>query len=630
MARFNDQILEEIKSRVDLVDLIGSVVQLKRSGADYKGCCPFHQEKTPSFIVHSNEQYYHCFGCGASGNVFTFLMKQEGLTFEEAVQKLADRVGVTLEKTEDPNAKLRARLYALHAELANFYRRCLLRMKEGAAARAYLLSRKLPETIQETFCIGYAPVRTRNAVLRWAEKYGFTPDELVAAGVLLPGKKAGDAYYDRFKGRLMFPICDRQGRVVGFSGRILDVNAHPAKYVNSPETLIFTKSKILYALDKAAAKIVKHPRREAIVCEGQIDVIRCHASGFESAVASQGTAFTADHVALLKRYADSVVLVFDGDGAGRKATLRTGALFLQAEIPVRVATLPTGEDPDSLLRDRGADAFREVLDQARSITAFQIETLRAEEQDPESIDAVDRMNRQVMEMLAGCPSAVLRARLLQEASERLHLPLTAMEEDLERFRESSSRGRLQGRKGTPRPDEEALSAESRTADHSMNVSEEVMEPSRPEYLLCELLVECERDEKVLNLVHRYLPLDWIEHPLIQGVVSAILTAADGDDQAFPAYCATVPEKWQPLLARLLVNRQKMLSARESTPEEAARDLVLAIWVARIRQMRGRLDADSTPENDAERLRLSCLIKTLETQPWEKVQSLIGEGSSLRS
>ena len=288
-GKVTEQVIEEIRARVDIVELIGARMTLKKSGATFKGCCPFHHEKTPSFHVNPVRQSYHCFGCGEHGDVFKFLMKQDGLAFMDAVKTLADRVGVAIREETDYNAQNRNLLYAIHAELAAFFQRCLKQTREAEAARAYLSGRKLPDEIVERFGIGYALTTPRDATLQWAKKHGYSPEQLVSAGVLSPPNRPDrpDDYYDRFRGRLMFPICDRQGRVVAFSGRILDAKSHPAKYVNSPETDIFIKSRVLYALDKAAAKIVKHPRREAIICEGQIDVIRCHACGFETAVASQ-------------------------------------------------------------------------------------------------------------------------------------------------------------------------------------------------------------------------------------------------------------------------------------------------------------------------------------------------------
>ena len=655
-GKISEQVLDEIRSRVDIVELIGSRVTLKKAGGSYKACCPFHHEKTPSFNVNQEKQFYHCFGCGESGDVFTFLMKQDGLTFMDAVRQLAEKVGVTLDAGEDDvRFKARNRLYALMGELAAFYRRCLLQTAEAAEARAYLAQRKLSDEVAESFGIGYAPRFPADAIVKWAAKRGFSQQEMVDAGVLVPSTRPDRSadFYDRFRGRLMFPICDHRGRVVAFSGRILQSGKSVSKYVNSPETEVFVKHRILYALHKASAKITHHPRREAIICEGQIDVIRCHASGFETAVASQGSAFSKDHVALLKKYADSVVLVFDGDAAGRKASLRTGKLFLEAEMPVRVARLPKEDDPDSLLREKGPEAFRAILDAAVSITAYQIETLRQNESSPDSIDAVSRISRAVMEMLAGCPGAVLRSHLLQEAADLLHLPFSALEADMARvleeqrirtaradaFKKTDSPVKPKG-EAEPDPDADgpgsATEGEWEPADaadgeplideagvsRAPTAQEEAPRrpdpPSRNEYLLCELLMECERDQEVIALVRDYLPLDLLEHPFVRGFVAALTSAQPGDECALPAFFATVDSAWHPLVGQLIANEQKMLCANETTPADAAKDFIRAIWVTNAKKQRGALSAESTPENDAQRFRLSCLIKAFETEPWEKL------------
>ena len=644
-VKVTDHVIEEIRARVDIVELIGARMTLKKAGGTFKGCCPFHNEKTPSFNVNPVKQFYHCFGCGEHGDIFTFLMKQDGLSFMDAVRTLADRVGVVITQEVDYNALNRNLLYAIHAELAAFYQRCLKQTKEAEIARNYLSRRKLSDEVVALFGIGYAPEHPRDVILQWAKKYNYTPEQLVAAGILTPPNRPDrpDDYYDRFRGRLMFPICDRQGRVVAFSARLLKDRKNTGKYVNSPETDIFTKSRVLYALDKAAAKIVKHPRREAIICEGQIDVIRCHSAGFETAVASQGTAFTKEHVSLLKKHADSVVLVFDGDSAGRKAALRTGALFLEEEVPVRVAVLPTGDDPDSIIRDKGPDVFRELLENAQSITTFQVESLQQLETLPESIDALNRVTRSVLDMLAACPGAVLRTRLLQEASALLHIPYSALEDDLEKHREA-----LRSRAAVAASYKEAPSAatpSSRPTDmHDSDehppltddfspdatdgqeaplLDEPAPEPpSRAEYLLCEFMIEHEHDANVLDLVERFLPIDIIPHPFARSVVDALLTQRRCGGDRLAELCRTTEPVWQTLLGSLLANKQKMLCAREMTTDEAAKDLITALWIMRLKEQQGRVSSVSTQDNDGQRLTFSSLIKSLRTQPWEKASKLM--------
>jgi len=633
-GRVTHTVIDEIRQRTDIVELIGARVTLKKAGvATFKGCCPFHREKTPSFHVNATRQTYHCFGCGEHGDAFKFLMKQDGLSFIESVRRLADRAGVPLTEETDYHAQARNQLYAIHAELAGFYQRCL-NTAGAKTARDYLTSRSLPDTVVADFAIGYAPPKEKKALVQWAQKNNYTPEDLVNAGILAPpnNPQRPDDYYDRFAGRLMFPIRDRQGRVVAFSGRVLDPKSHPAKYVNSPETDIFVKSKVLYALDRAAAKIVQHPRREAIVCEGQIDVIRCHACGFETAVASQGTAFTAEHVSLLKRHADSVVLVFDGDAAGRKAAIRTGGLFLEEEIPVRAVRLPKGEDPDSFLRTQGATPFRELLDAAVSITAYQIETLQQEEQYPEHIDTVKRICNAVLEMLARCPSAVLRARLADEAAALLHMPSSAVMEDLERYREAL---RQKAETYSERPEHKRTDEAEREEEPAWKYDDaqpvdavehadpvyapeaQVEQPSDVEFKLCEFIVEHEHDPAALKLIDTYLPLDMLCHTFTRTLVEAILQQwKTGEDQLVKVRGRLDPQ-WHPLLNTVIANKQKMLVAKEFNSIDAAQDLITRIWLVTLERMRKKLDAD-----DLMGLQLSMQQNKLRALPWHAACKLM--------
>ena len=633
--RVPDSTLEEIRLRTDLVDVISSYgVNVKRAGSGYMACCPFHHEKTPSFSIQPEKGFYHCFGCGESGDVFKFVQKQEGLGFMEAVKKLAERCGVTIQEKEDPEAGKRARLYALHAELAAFFRRCLLQAKEAEAARAYLKSRDLEGDIGEKFCIGYAP-KGDAPLQRWAEKYKFKLEELSDAGVLLPPREGFTRWYNRFGGRLMFTIRDRAGRPVAFSGRILTNDKKAAKYVNSPETPIFKKSNILFALDQAAGNIAKAARREAIVCEGQIDVIRCHACGFNTAVASQGTSFTVEHVQLLKRCADSAVLVFDGDGAGQKAAIRTGGEFLAAEIPVRVATLPPGEDPDSLLRTKGPEAFRACLDAAESITAFQVRVLRAHEANPGSIDAVSRVSRAVLDTLAKCPSAVMRETLMDEAAGLLHVTADALREDLAKAGGGRSGASATG--GTPVvPVQRARRPLSQSAADGVPVAPDEYEEEIPpdidaaapennpppprERALCEFLFDHEHDVALVEQVEKYATDNVLTHPFTRLFVAAWRKGCeDGSsvesllDELSPTECAWLNEI-------LMSNDRSGLS--ELSPERILQDFLRQIWMEAVRRRQGALPAESTAENDLKRLNYSTCIRRLQRDPWRKASALM--------
>ena len=623
-----DTALEEIRARTDLADLISSYgIALRRAGADYKACCPFHHEKTPSFVVHPDRGFYHCFGCGESGDVFKFVMRQEGLGFVDAAKKLARLCGVEVEERADPEAAARGRLYSLHAELSAFFRRCLVKAPEAKAAREYLARRGLSDEVAERFAIGYAPA-SPEAMQKWAEKYGYTQDEMDAAGVLMKSRYEGGRPFNRFGGRLMFTIRDRSGRPVAFSGRILTNDKSVAKYVNSPATPVFQKSRILFALDQAARSIRNAPRREAIVCEGQIDVIRCHACGFTTAVASQGTAFGVEHVQILKKCADSAVLVFDADGAGRKAALRVGGEFLAADMPVRVATLPPGEDPDSLLRDKGAEAFRACLDAAESITSFQIRALREAESSPDSIDAMTRVGREVIGMIAKCPSAMMRASLVNEAARLLGLPPSALEEDLAKSVERA-KGRAKARVAAPAEHEPAASGGPAERPEPDDVEEtaggaaaapaiafQEAPPPKVELALCEFLFEHEGDASLEGLVARLLPPEALEHPFTRRFVEAWREGLAGASDAFASMRAEVTQAECGWLDAILLGRERS-SLSELKPEEILQGMLRRIWMAALRRRQGTMAAESTPENDARRLRVSTLVRQVQRGSWDR-------------
>ncbi|MBQ6102216.1 MAG: DNA primase, partial [Kiritimatiellae bacterium] len=458
-----EAVIEDVRARTDIVQVIGDRIPLKRAGAAWKACCPFHNEKTPSFTVNPQRQSFKCFGCGEGGDVFKFLMKHDGMSFVDAVRYLAEKCGVEIVTEEDDGHTARAkRLYQINAEFAAFCHRCLLKAPGAAGARAYLEKRQLDAATVEAFGLGYDPDEW-GALDEFARRNRFTPEEMVAAGIgTLPDRPGASANLrDRFHGRLMFPICDQTGRVVAFSARVLDASKSPAKYVNSPETDVFKKARVLYALDKAQRHIASSKHREAIVCEGQIDVIRCHACGFPRAVASEGTAFTPEHAKLLHRYADSVVELFDADAAGRKAAVRTAAILLAEGLAVRVAEMPAGEDPDSFLLKNPPEAFQKLLDDAVGIVPFHVAFLRAQERDPDGADAAARIVQGVLGTVAACKNAVQKARMVQEVAQLMHLPedairdeLAGVEEALRRQEQSAARreaARADSERSAPRP-----------------------------------------------------------------------------------------------------------------------------------------------------------------------------------
>ena len=613
-----DATVEEIKARVDLVDLISSYgIQVKTAGSSKKACCPFHHEKTPSFNINENKGFYHCFGCGESGDAIKFVQKMEGLTFVEAVKKLAEQCGVKIEEKEDPEAGKRKRIYALMAELAAFYHRCLEKAKEAEGAREYLKSRDLNEQVQEDFLIGYAPVGITN-ILKWAEKYGYSAEELEAAGVVKGPNRPGDKGYHRFGGRLMFSIRDKQGRVVAFSGRQLVASKNSGKYVNSPETVVFKKSKVLFGFDKAAGPIAKSNHHEAIICEGQIDVIRLHISGFPTAVASQGTAFTEDHVKMLKRVADQVTLVFDDDSAGHKATVRTAGLFLAAEMPVRVVSLPGGEDPDSFLRKHKKEAFQALLDEAESIMSFQVRTEKAKEAHPDSIDAMQRITRACLSTIAQAKSAVLKASMIAETARLLGLPAVALQEELEKSSSasSSSRESASEREVEIEPEEEVpeIGVEART----------IVPPSKLELALCEFLLANEGSAEAKNidaLIGEYLPDKILKHEFVRKFVATWrLQIVNGGDVIAP-WSETLPEAERKLFDECLFNQNRQQGTGKSTMEEL-KDQVCKLWAEYFVRLRGELSYKN-PEDRDKLAWLTMNSKHITTDlKWSKVKELL--------
>ncbi|MEK7769927.1 MAG: DNA primase [candidate division NC10 bacterium] len=457
MSIFSASLLEEIRSRVDMVEMVGQFVNLKRAGENWKGLCPFHTEKTPSFTVHPKKGIFHCFGCGAGGDAFGFLMRQDRLAFPEAVRLLAQRAGVELPSERRPEAadgKIEA-LRQIMARAAEFYAEALW-APGGDKARRYLEGRGVDPEVARRFGLGYAP-EGWDHLLAFMRGQSVAEEGLAQAGLVLP-RQTGSGFYDRFRGRLLFTIRDGQGRVVAFGGRAL--GPEEPKYLNSPETPLYVKGQILYALD--LAKGAMRERNRAIVVEGYLDCLMAHQHGFTETVATLGTAFTQAQLALLQRSADEIVAVFDADAAGQKAAARidelmsgpadlrslgwsmarTGGFERAGHFPVKVAVLPPGHDPDSLLRSQGADAFRSRVDDARSILSFVMAQALAEE-NLASPRGRATAHARVALVLSKVPNAEEATALAQQAARELGVDPTQLwieAQQLQRSRFSQGRG----------------------------------------------------------------------------------------------------------------------------------------------------------------------------------------------
>ena len=377
---YPDEVIEEVRMKNDIVDVISGYVKLQKKGANYFGLCPFHNEKSPSFSVSPGKQMYYCFGCGAGGNVLTFVMEYENYTFQEALQSLADRAGVTLPKMEyskeaREQAEFRARLLEVNKLAANYFY-YQMKQPQGKIAYEYFHDkRKLTDETMLRFGLGYSN-KTSDDLYRFLKEKGYDDEFLSQTGLVTIEERGGR---DKFWNRVMFPIMDVNNRVIGFGGRVMG-DGEP-KYLNSPETKLFDKSRNLYGLNYARTTREKY----MLVCEGYLDVISMHQAGFTNAVASLGTAFTSQHAGVLKRYTDQVILTYDSDGAGIKAALRAIPILRDAGISARVLNMKPYKDPDEFIKNMGADAFKERIAQAKNSFLFEIDVLKRNYQleDPE-------------------------------------------------------------------------------------------------------------------------------------------------------------------------------------------------------------------------------------------------------
>jgi len=418
--------IEQIAAANDIVEVIGSYFPLKRAGANFKALCPFHQEKTPSFMVSPSRQTFHCFGCGAGGSAFRFVMEYEHVDFPAAVRKLAVRAGITIVEErgaadENRQYETRRKLLKLHAEAAEWFHENLIKKEIGEPARKYLKQRGITAETAKRWQLGYAPDEW-DAFGGWARTQGYEQRDLLTSGLI----KAKDenqtstlkpqTSYDRFRGRIMFPICNDIGEVIAFSGRLLKEEEGAAKYLNSPETPLFRKGNVLFGLHKSKRPLIE--ANCAIVCEGQLDLISLFEAGITNVVAPQGTAFTENQARILKRFADEVVLCFDSDAAGAKAAERSLDALLENDFIVRVVELPPGEDPDSLVRRDGKEQFDERVANARDFFDYWIDREIASV-DLTSMGAKIQAARNLAATVSRVHDAVLRGEIVNKASARL-------------------------------------------------------------------------------------------------------------------------------------------------------------------------------------------------------------------
>jgi len=428
--RIPESKIEEIRSAASIIDVISGYVQLRKRGRNYLGLCPFHSEKTPSFTVSEEKQIFHCFGCHAGGNVYKFLMDYEKISFVEAVQELANQLGIEIEYESTPGDEKQSEqelLYDINTEAAKYFYNNLQSSDEGEIARKYLHERKIKSQTTKSFGLGYA-LRGWENFLNFAKEKKLDPDKINDLGLV--GKNEQGKYYDKFAGRLIFPIFSPNGRVVAFAGRILDERENAAKYLNSPESSVYFKGRILYGLSFAKDEIRKLDK--AILVEGYMDLISLYQSGIKNVVAVSGTALTEDQVQLLSRYTKNVVLLFDADTAGIKASMRSIELLLKKDIEVKIAALPGGEDPDSFINNYGKEKFEEIITYAQNFLEYQSEYYEKQGMFTDPAKMTEAI-RELVKSAALINDELKRNLLIKSIAKKFNLREVLIENELEKI-----------------------------------------------------------------------------------------------------------------------------------------------------------------------------------------------------
>ncbi len=499
---FSTSTIEQIRAASDIVEVIGSYLPLKRAGTNFVALCPFHKEKSPSFNVNPHRQIFHCFGCHKGGDVFRFVQDYESLPFADAVRRLAERAHIAIETEHDPAQQERRHikdlLLQIHEGITQRWHTVLTNDPAGQIARDYLHKRGVPEEAIRLFRLGCAPDSWDDTV-NWARHKGYDLRLVEQAGLVLR-KEGTDHCYDRFRGRLIFPIADEQGRVIAFSGRVLSGDEKSAKYVNSPETPIFTKGRICYGLDKSRRALLD--AGFAVICEGQLDLIACYLAGVQNIVAPQGTALTADHARLLRRYVSEVVLCFDSDTAGQKAAIRALDDLLASGLSIRVASVPAPHDPDSYIREFGSEAFRQLIQGARGFFDYYLDQL-AQEQNLATDRGRVALVRAMGEAVHKTANAVLVDTYTQKVAHRLGVSIDSVRAE---FAKASAAAARPAPERNPAPE----SAPATTATER---------PSVQEFWLLKLLL---LDDGLLGWAGNHLELDWVRHPAVRRILEARL------------------------------------------------------------------------------------------------------------
>jgi DNA primase len=544
---------ERIRAASDIVDIIGSYLPLKKAGANFVALCPFHKEKTPSFNVNPHKQIFHCFGCHKGGDVFTFVKEYENIGFMDAVRRLAERAKIPLEFDQTPGEQqsrhIKDQLLQLHEQITQRWQNALLNEAGGQIARDYLTKRGVSPEAVKLFRLGYAPDAWDDTV-NWAKSKNHELTLVEKAGLILR-KEGGEHYYDRFRGRLIFPICDEQGRVIGFSGRVLSGDEKTAKYVNSPETPIFTKGKVFYGLDKAKRAMLDES--EAIICEGQLDLIACHMAGVKNVIAPQGTALTADHARILRRYVDLVAVCFDADNAGWNAAIRSLDPLFASKIAVLVVIVPAPHDPDSYIKEFGGEAFRKLIVGAEGFFDFYLNHLCANN-DASTDQGRATVVKAMAEAVQKTGDAVQIDKHAQKTALRLGVSPEAVRAEFAKVRSPKF-----GVRGSENEDATSNEPEAETP-----------RPSTQEFWLLKLLL---LHDDLVAWTALHLDVNWISHPFVRQIVERRLTAQTNETwQSLAAFL----DECESAEMRALVTEAVAEDRKLPNPDQQLGDVVLRL------------------------------------------------------
>jgi DNA primase len=576
---FSSATLEQIRAASDIVDVIGSYLPLKRAGANFVALCPFHREKSPSFNVNPHRQIFHCFGCHKGGDVFAFVKEFENIDFPEAVRRLADRAKIPLEYDKNPGEQqsrhLKERLLQIQEQIAQRWQNALANEASGQIARDYLAKRGVPDEAIKLFRLGSAPDLWDDTV-NWAKSKGHELALVEQAGLILH-KQDGDGFYDRFRGRLMFPICDEQGRIIGFSGRVLSGDEKTAKYVNSPETPVFTKSKVFFGLDKSKRAVLE--AGYAIVCEGQLDLIACYMAGVQNVVAPQGTAFTAEHARILRRYVEEVVLCFDSDEAGQNATVRSLDSLLASGLAVRVAMVPAPHDPDSYIKASGGGAFKQLIERAEGFFDYYLNRLCATNEVTTDKGRLAVL-RGMAEAVHKTGNGVLIDKYAQKTALRLGVTPDAVRTEFRRL-------------------SRAKPPTSEAAEPPVEESAGPQRPSNHEYWLLKLLL---LHDDLVAWAAAHLDPGWMQHSAARQIVAQRLAAHA--NQTWTSLAAFLDECETPEM-RSLITEATAEQRPVPNPSQQLPDVTLRLRNQFIdRQLAALMQRANQPEcSEAERLDL---------------------------